>query len=176
MPRLGKVILAAVAVGAVLMTATTAGAAVASGQSGTVTSVQKFVGSSDPWTINTVTTWSDVPGATVNVDVPAGSPMFIDARFTAESLCAGSPGAWCSVRVVYNVSPSGPELDLLPVTGPDYKFDTPGGAEHAGALERYSATLNAGLTYTVRVQALRMSGITQFTLDDYAFAVGLVKP
>jgi hypothetical protein len=78
------------------------------------------------------------------------------------------------VRIVV-INSAGTTTELQPVTSTDYRFDSPGGAEEAHALERFSAPLGAG-TYTVRVQALRITGITQFTLDDYAFTVGLVEP
>jgi hypothetical protein len=34
------------------------------------------------------------------VTVPAGTTRLVDARFTAESLCAGISTAWCVVRIV----------------------------------------------------------------------------
>jgi hypothetical protein len=163
----------AAVVGVLAVMGTTA-SAVAFSQAGTPTGRQLFVGESAPWTAATVAAWGNVPTAAVNVTVPAGTTRFVDARFTAESVCTGDPGAWCSVRVVVANS-AGTPVELSPVVSTDYKFDTPGGAGAAHSLERFSAPLGAG-TYTVRVQALRMSGIRQFTLDDYSFAVSLFDP
>jgi hypothetical protein len=44
-------------------------------------------------------TWVNVPGMARTVTIPAGTRQLINARFTAESQCAG--GAYCSVRIVY---------------------------------------------------------------------------
>jgi hypothetical protein len=171
--RLTKAAFAAAALSGALALTVTAADAVSSSQTGTQTSAQYFTGESSPWTAQTIGAWGNIPTASVNVTVPSGTTRFVDARFTAESLCSGNAGAWCSVRVVV-VNSAGTTTELQPVTSTDYKFDSPGGAEQAHALERFSGPLGAG-TYTVRVQALRMTGITQFTLDDYAFAVGLVE-
>ncbi|MDF5757355.1 hypothetical protein [Spongiactinospora sp. TRM90649] len=173
MSRLIKAAFIAVALtGAFALTATVANA-LPSSMTGTHTSTQYFTGETDPWTAQTYGSWGNIPTAVVTVNVPAGTTRFVDARFTAESLCAGTASAWCSVRIVV-VNSAGTITELQPVTSTDYRFDSPGGAEEAHALERFSAPLGAG-TYTVRVQALRMTGITQFILDDYAFTVGLVE-
>ncbi|MFI6737084.1 hypothetical protein ACIBI9_29510 [Nonomuraea sp. NPDC050451] len=174
MSKLTKAAFAAAALSGALALTITAADAVSSSQTGTQTSAQSYAGESSPWTAQTVGTWGNIPTASVNVTVPSGTTRFVDARFTAESLCAGDTSAWCSVRIVV-INSAGTTTELQPVTSTDYRFDTPGGAEGAHALERFSAPLGAG-TYTIRVQALRITGITQFTLDDYAFAVGLVEP
>ncbi|RBQ19425.1 hypothetical protein DP939_16050 [Spongiactinospora rosea] len=158
--------------GVFALTATVANA-VPSSQAGTLTSTQFFTGESEPWTAQTFGAWGNIPTALVTVNVPAGTTRLVNARFTAESLCVGTASAWCSVRIVVTNS-AGTITELQPVTSTDYRFDTPGGAEEAHALERFSTVLLPG-SYTVRVQALRMTGITQFTLDDYAFTVGLVE-
>ncbi|WP_043625045.1 hypothetical protein [Nonomuraea candida] len=174
MSRLVKVVSAAAALSGALALTVTAAQAVATSQTGTQTGAQYFTGESSPWTAQTIGSWGNIPTASVNVTVPAGTTRFLDARFTAESVCAGSAGAWCSVRIVV-VNSAGTTTELNPVAGTDYRFDSPDGAEEAHALERFSPSLGPG-AYTVRVQALRISGITQFTLDDYAFTVGLVEP
>ncbi|GAA3134676.1 hypothetical protein [Streptosporangium carneum] len=174
MSRLIKTAFAAAALSGALALTVTAAGAVASSQNGTQTSAQFFTGESSPWTAQTIGAWGNIPTAAVNVTVPSGTTRFLDARFTAESLCAGDAGAWCTVRIVA-VNSAGTTIELQPVVSTDYKFDRPGDGEEAHALERFSGPLGPG-TYTVRVQALRMTGITQFTLDDYAFAVGLVEP
>ncbi|MET7334534.1 hypothetical protein [Nonomuraea sp. NPDC005650] len=173
MPRLIKAAFAAALCGAIVLTVTAADA-VSSSQTGTQTSAQSFTGESSPWTAQTFGSWGNIPTASVNVTVPSGTTRFVDARFTAESICVGDASAWCSVRIVV-INSAGTTTELQPVTSTDYRFDSPGGAEEAHALERFSPSLGAG-TYTVRVQALRITGITQFTLDDYSFAVGLVEP
>ncbi|MFI6293869.1 hypothetical protein ACIBEJ_19930 [Nonomuraea sp. NPDC050790] len=159
--------------GALALPATAAGA-VPSTQSGTQTTAQHFAGESAPWTAQTTGAWGNIPTASINVTVPAGTTRFVNARFTAESLCVGPANTWCTARVVV-VNSAGTTTELNPVVGTDYKFDTPGGDEQAHALERFSGPLGPG-TYTVRVQGLRIAGITQFVLDDYAFAVNLVQP
>ncbi|MBB4914864.1 hypothetical protein [Streptosporangium saharense] len=174
MARFTRTAFVAAALSGVLALTVTAANAVPSSQNGTQTSTQFFTGESSPWTVSTVGAWGNVPTAAVNVTVPAGTTRFLNARFTAESICVGDPSAWCSVKIIA-VNSAGTTIDLQPVTSTDYRFDTPGGLEEAHALERFSLPLGPG-TYTVRVQALRISGISQFTLDDYSFAVGLVEP
>ena len=50
----------------------------------------------------------------------------------------------------------------------------PGTQEEAHSLERFSPPLIPG-TYTVKAQALRINGITTFTLDDYVLVVNVVN-
>jgi hypothetical protein len=140
---------------------------------GNETTKQHFVSEDLPFTVTTVGTWQNVPTAVVNINVPSGTSRMIDARYTAESLCTGT-GGWCSVRIALYTATGVFISELLPAAGTDYKFDTPGGAEETGALERTSGNLVSG-SYTVRVQALRMAGVSQFTLDDSQFVVGLVN-
>lgn len=141
---------------------------------GSETTKQYFVSENAPFTVATVGSWQNVPTAVMSINVPSGTSRMIDARYTAESLCTGT-GGWCSVRIAL-FSATGVFInELHPGAGTDYKFDTPGGAEEIGALERTSGFVGAG-TYTVRVQALRTAGVSQFTLDDSQFVVGLVNP
>lgn len=172
--RTGKVALASAVSAAVIAVTGAVAGAVGSSQHGAGTDQQIFVGESSPWTAATVAAWGNIPTAAVSVTVPAGTTRFLDTRFTAESVCVGDAAAWCVVRVVV-VNSAGTVVELNPVVSTDYRFDSPGGAAEAHSLERFSPPLGPGV-YTVRVQALRMSGITQFTLDDYSFAVGVVNP
>ncbi|GHJ47121.1 hypothetical protein Cs7R123_44630 [Catellatospora sp. TT07R-123] len=153
------------------------GVAYASGisQTGTQSSVQIFTGDPVAWTINTVATWSDVPSTTVQVVVPAGTNRIVDARFSAESLCAGTATAWCAVRIIVVNNATGTVTEFSPVAGVDFKFDTPGTSEQARSFERFSPSLGPG-NYSIKAQALRMSGITTLTLDDYVLAVNVVNP
>ena len=166
----------AVAAALAAVIAFSSGVAYASGisQSGTQSSVQIFTGDNAAWTINTVATWSDIPSAAAAVTVPSGTTRVVDARFTAESLCNGTSTAWCVVRIII-VNSAGTATEFSPVVGVDFKFDTPGTQEAAHGLERFSPSLASG-TYTVKAQALRISGITTFTLDDYVLAVNVVNP
>ncbi|MEV4897870.1 hypothetical protein AB0K48_51900, partial [Nonomuraea sp. NPDC055795] len=75
--------------GALALLATSAGA-VPSSQNGTQTSAQSFTGENSPWTAQTIGAWGNIPTASVNVTVPAGTTRFVDARFTAESICVGA--------------------------------------------------------------------------------------
>lgn len=143
-------------------------------QTGSETTKQYFASDNLPWTVATVGSWQNVPNAWVAVAVPSGATRIVDARFTAESLCTGTAG-WCSARIVLVNAAGTTVSELHPVVGTDYKFDTLGGAEETGVLERTSGFIGAG-TYTVRVQALRMAGVSQFTLDDQHLTVGLVNP
>ncbi len=114
-------------------------------------------------------TFVDVPGAAVSVTVPAGTSRVFDTSFTAESECGGT-GGWCSVRVVMTF-PSGATIELDPVAGTDFAFDSAGGDRwQSNAIGRVSPRVGAG-TYRLRVQAARVSGATSIRLDDWTFKV-----
>lgn len=114
----------------------------------------------------TVTTFTDLSGASTTVEVPTGHEATIVGRFSAESACYGTDGR-CSVRLLVNGT------EMQPDHGFNYAFDTSdGGTEGPGsreghAMERLSATLPSG-TYTVTVQIRTTSGPLTFWLDDWA--------
>lgn len=121
--------------------------------------------------------WHDLPGADVDVTVPAGESRLYDVPFFAESRCAGPQAGTCSVRIV-SIDPNGVATELNPAAGLDYAFDSDmaGNAEdfrEGHGMER-SSRLAGGIndtTYTIQVQYAVMNPNTTFTLDDWHLAV-----
>jgi len=121
------------------------------------------------------TAFVTLAGTFTFVSVPSSTTRLIDARFTAESSCAGGgAGNWCTARiVVYNRS-TGSITELLPQSSTDFAFDSVGSANdywESHAIER-SIRLGPG-TYYVYVQWRTTSTSTVFRLDDWHFAVDI---
>jgi hypothetical protein len=172
MSRLKKALVVGFGAIALLLVGSTAQAVVSS-HSGTFSDQQRFVHQTDAWTTSS-TAWVNVPGATTTITIPSGTTRMLDARYSAESLCAGNSG-WCSVRIVV-FTPSGGLIELSPVVGTDFAFDShsaDGWESHA--IERTSAQLGGG-TYRVQVQAAVVAGATQLRLDDSTLAVEAIRP
>ncbi|GGK35585.1 hypothetical protein GCM10010124_30370 [Pilimelia terevasa] len=170
MARFKKILLAGAGATAMLAVGTAAGAAI-TGASGTFTERQTFARNDAP--IN-VTSAGFVDVASVVVGIPSGTRRMLDARFTAETLCSGS-GGWCSARIVATNASTGSTVELAPVSGTDYAFDSPGDNWEGHALERSSHYLPAG-TYRVRAQAAIVAGATSLRLDDTHLAVEVIRP
>jgi hypothetical protein len=114
------------------------------------------------------TSWVGVPGASVNITVPSLKTQLVNVRFSGESACFGAslPGAWCSVRILANLSQMSPRSDS------DFAFDSSGAANdfwEAHAMER-TAILGPG-TYTISVQWRVTDPNVAFHLDDWTMAV-----
>jgi hypothetical protein len=172
MSRLKKAFLVAVGAIALLFVGSTAQAVVTS-HTGTFSDQQQFVHETDAWTTGS-TAWVNVPTAVTSITIPAGTTRMLDVRYSAESQCAGSSG-WCSVRVVV-YTPSGGVIELSPVVGTDFAFDSASADNwESHAIERTSAQMGAG-TYRVQVQATVVAGATQLRLDDWTLAVEAVRP
>jgi hypothetical protein len=122
--------------------------------------------------------WSDIPGASVVVSVPADQSRLYDVPFFAESQCSGAMAGTCSVRIVALNLDTNQLTVLNPQSGIDYAFDTdvPGAADdlrEGHAMER-SARLEAdddGTDYQIEVQYAVTNNNTVFTLDDWHLAV-----
>lgn len=116
-----------------------------------------------------------LPAASIVVTVPAGKTRLIKARFSGESACYDA-AAWCSVRIMLQF-PSGALLEMNPVVGTDFAFDSSdSGAEGGGSWEAHSIDrsrrIGAG-TYRVFVQ-WGVVGVGTFWLDDWSFNVEVV--
>ncbi|GAB1644837.1 hypothetical protein [Krasilnikovia sp. MM14-A1259] len=172
MSRLAKILTATAAAAAVVLTGTVAHAVITA-RVGTFTEQQQFVHQTDAWSTSAAA-FVNVPGATTTVVVPAGTRRMLDARYTAESFCSG--GGWCSVRIIV-ITPSGGVIELSPVVGTDFAFDSGSTADNweSHAIERTSPFLAAG-TYRVQVQAGVVAGATSVRLDDWTLAVERIRP
>ncbi len=119
---------------------------------------------------NSPTTWTNVPGSVIGVNVPAGAQRLVNARFTAETRCQGPNFGFRQVRIMS----SGPDgvVELRPQSGADFAFDTdvPGPTDvdwyEAGAMERNRRLLVAG-DYRFWVESRVMNALTVFSLDDW---------
>jgi hypothetical protein len=173
MSSIKKLLVAAVAAVTLLVLGAGATYAVLTGRVTGANDQNLFVHETNTW-VTAAAAWTDVPGATRAVTVPAGSQRYLSARFSGESFCSG--GGWCSVRIVV-VAPSGAVVEMDPIVGTDYAFDSGSGSTDAWeghAMERSSPKLNAG-AYQVKVQAAVVAGATGFNLDDWTFVVERLK-
>jgi hypothetical protein len=124
-------------------------------------------------TTNNAAAWANIPGASVNLTIPAGHTDTILARFSGESLCWGMAG-WCQLRILAN----GVELDAQ--GGVDFAFDssdnnTETAASWAShAIERYrriTNTANVPVAVNVVVQYKVSAAGLNFRVDDWNFTV-----
>jgi hypothetical protein len=125
------------------------------------------------------TAWVDLPGANVVVSVPANQSRLYDVPFFAESQCAGPGGGGaCVMRIIATNIATGASIELNPVSGADYAFDS----DMAGnlddlreghALERSRRLPGGpnGAQYRIRVQYAVTNATIVFTLDDWHLAV-----
>jgi hypothetical protein len=123
-------------------------------------------------TTNSVS-FSDLPGATVSITVPAGKKQLVEARFTGESGCfpvGGGGAVWCSVQIVA-VGTSG-TTQMLPDSGVDAAFDTvPDSQDHWEGHSVERSLVLPGGKYTVKVQWQVTDPFATFALDDWSFTV-----
>jgi hypothetical protein len=125
----------------------------------------KVVGQTTAATTNS-TTWIDVPGAIATFSVSSSLENLFIARFAAESACYGSTG-FCNVRILAN------GIEMAPVVGTDYAFDSTGnGAEpiaswEGHAMERSLPLCGSFSTVTVKVQYKVSNAAATFRLDDW---------
>jgi hypothetical protein len=154
----------------------TAATAVLTSATGGDNDRQFFLSENAAWsTTNAI--YTNIPGATRAFNVPFGRPRMVDVRFTAESACDGTVG-WCTVRAIL-VYPGGAQLELNPVSGTDFAFDTADAATddtwESHAIERSSRWLSAG-RYRVVIQARTVFGATSIRLDDWHLTIATVSP
>jgi hypothetical protein len=126
-----------------------------------------------------LTTWVDLPGANVLVAVPPNQTRLYDVPFFAESQCAGPGGGGaCVMRIIATNVATGASVELNPVSGADYAFDS----DMVGALDdlreghglERSRRLPGGpngTTWRIRVQYAVTNNTIVFTLDDWHLAV-----
>jgi hypothetical protein len=122
--------------------------------------------------------WSDIPGASLVVNVPANSSRLYDVPFFAESKCVGPGTGVCSVRIIAVNLGSGVVTELNPQAGMDYAFDSdiPGAFDdlaegHGMERSRRLPGGANGTNYQIEVQYAVSNNTTTFTLDDWHLAV-----
>ena len=130
----------------------------------------------------TSTSWADVPGATTTITVPASTKAVVDARFSATSICTGTPvilDASCFVRVLIGGvegQPNGVNTSVFDSTRSvdPTVFEGFAIGRQAHMIERVRGPLGPG-TYTVKVQSfVPYSGAT-LALINWLLVVERVK-
>lgn len=121
----------------------------------------------------TSTTFVPLTGSGINFAVADGTTRLFEARFTAESQCAGGgAGNWCTAQIVVRNNLTGIVGELHPQAGGEFAFDSVGFSDdlwEGHAMER-SIRLGPG-RYTFFVQRRTTAATTTFRLDDWHFAV-----
>ena len=139
-------------------------------------SLQKsYVASSTATFTTSSTSYVPVPGATLDVTIPAGAPQMVIVSFSAASSCfnPNPNGGWCTVTMF-----SGRELD--PAVGTAYSFDS---ARSDGAFTRAytvdrSIVLSPG-THKITVRAIVSTPSapgTEFTLVGWHLSAATYAP
>ena len=116
------------------------------------------------------TAFTDLPGASAVVKVPAGKTQLVQARFGAQSICFGNIGfSWCAIRLMAD------GVEMLPADGNNFAFDstaTNGQADTFFKALSMDRTLLLGPgTHTISAQwAVKDSGLS-FQLDNWSLTV-----
>lgn len=106
---------------------------------------------------NTSATYAQLTGGNINMPIPG----YLVATFSGESICTG--GTWCTLKVTVD------GVELNPVVGTDFAFDSPSDNWEAQSIQRISNLLPAGLKF-VEVYWAALGGAT-FRIDDWLFKV-----
>jgi len=108
--------------------------------------------------------WGQVTAG--GITIPAAQTGIIVATFTAESSCSGSPGSWCSIRIVCN------GVELQPASGTDFAFDSVGSTSTTVGWKSLSVTRRTNVVgagfQSCEVQA-RSVGTATHRVDDWTF-------
>ena len=130
------------------------------------------------------TVWVDLPGSQTSITVARGSSAYVLARFNAESVCWGTGGGGCPVRVVLFNGSSWEEIGTdishypniggaLTPSASTFAFDSTDGGLHttpsafaSHAFEQHSRGIVNG-TYPVKVQAGVTTPGDLLRLDDW---------
>jgi hypothetical protein len=94
--------------------------------------------------------------------VPVNQKGIFVATFTGETSCSG--GSWCSVRIVCD------SVELLPNSGTDFAFASPGGSTWKSMSMTRRSTVVTGGSHVCEVEAAQVGGST-LGLDDWLFIV-----
>jgi hypothetical protein len=124
-------------------------------------------------------TFSNLPGASVRVRVPAGATGLLVARFTAESGCfsAGADNeAWCSIQILARKVRTATDIELEPATDNDFAFDSVNETEEGFGWESHATERSAVVApgkYVVRVQwaVANQPGPATFRVDEWHLTV-----
>lgn len=126
--------------------------------------------SSTNYSITTSASWTDIPGASLTIDVPAGVQSQMHVSFSGESSCnGGAVGAYCSVRIMVDPPAGAAGFFLMGPDAGDVAFDSAvGGTDswESHSIDRFDDYLGGPGTYTVKAQYFAYDG-PSFRLDDW---------
>lgn len=175
-----KVVLAMLA-SAAMLGGVVGGVAIASHSSTHVlysgkTQVSEYIATESQPSVYSSPSWQAVSGSSRTVSVPSGSTRLLVANFTAESVCDGTSGNWCSVRIVARKSGSTTKYEFYPrVVGPDYfGFDSPDGGGSMTDWESHAISRARSFpsgTWYVSVEASVVGSGTSLRLANWFFSV-----
>jgi hypothetical protein len=162
----------AAAVVALLLAGSVTSEAVSQDVLGTVTANlgakrHKAATEDDVGVVITSTSYTQVTSTTITVPSSIAAARLL-ARFSAESVCNGAAGSWCTLRILVN------GFEMNPVVGTDYAWDSPGDKGGTASIDRTSGILLAG-THTVSVEARLVGAATLLSLDDWLLTLELWK-
>jgi hypothetical protein len=129
--------------------------------------------------VTNATTFVDVPNMRVDVAIPPNQTRLYDVPYFAESRCDGPQNGICSIQIIATNLANGQVVELNPVAGIDYAFDSdPAGAATADFDEGHGMERSRrlpggpnGATWRIRVRAAVTNANTQFRLDEQHLAV-----
>jgi hypothetical protein len=118
-----------------------------------------------------------VPGATATVATDTGNLLFI--RFTAQSLCVGVPGSYCTAQIFDNGAPVNPQPTNTAggivgnITPPGVLiFDEPDGVLSPGAMRSLEGWISPDPgTHVITVQVAAAGGATHEQVSNWNLTV-----
>ena len=101
--------------------------------------------------------WTDLPGASVALDVPAGEQATFIARFSSAATCLPNNGVTCYLQVLVDGNEANPDFDgnSIFMSGPPTA--TGPFAISSGYLERTYGPVGPG-SHTIKVQYRNVNG------------------
>ena len=116
------------------------------------------------------TAFTNLPGASVTIKVPAGKTQLVQAQFSSQSICFANVGfSWCAIRILAD------GVEMAPADGINFAYDSTSTDGQAGAFFKAlsmdrTIVLGAG-THTITAQwAVHDSGLS-FQIDNWTYTV-----
>ena len=137
----------------------------------------KVVTDVDPFTINNLDNWVNVPMAKVQVTVPQGTQRLVKAHFNAETSCSAVGtiiDGWCATRVVARKISGSNTIEMHPQAGVNFAIDSGSDDAWEGHSMDRALLLGAG-TWNVWVQGTIQGTDGALTIDDWYFEVEVNK-
>jgi hypothetical protein len=115
------------------------------------------------------TSWTDLPGATVAIKVPAGKTQLVQAEFSSESYCFWFSGAayqYCQLQILAD------GIEMLPASNGGFVFDSNGQTDDAWEAHAMARTLVLGPgTHIIQVQGQVSTSGLNLSLNNWTLTV-----